>query len=302
MRRVRRLISLGLSCQSRFCIDHVSAEHRQTPFDYNVTTTDALLQALRSDGEVFHLADEAALRVHRAPKEGREGVDAGGVYLWHDFDLNEDQTIAPDWRSNLPGVREKYGVLWRRFQALLTRADAPITFVLGNTQINLGEYATDFDDFSRKFRFTRNFVENLRSALAELGAQDPQILLMNRYLRDSIELNHAIAVPWFRSVFCGPLTLPTNARLAVSILGEAAQTADKLPAACRRYSDGWRIVQLGEQSAAITKDGELVGELRLMHGGYIGAFEGGADAFRTAVIADDGGLYWSDKSRWSPAG
>ena len=299
---MRRLISLGLSCQSRFCIDFVSAEHRQTPFDYNVTTTDALLRALRSDGEVFHLADEAALRVHRAPKEGREGVDAGGLYLWHDFDLNGDQTIAPDWRSELAVVREKYAALWRRFRALLSEGAPPITFVLSNTQINLGEYATDFDDFSRKFRFTRDFVDDLRSALIGLGATDPQILLLNRYLRDSIELNHNIAAPWFRSVFCGPLTLPTDARLAVSILDEAVTAPGQLQAVCRRYGDGWRVVQLSEQSAAITKDGQPAGELRPMRGGYIGAFEGGADAIRTAVIADDGGLYWSDKSRWTPAG
>lgn len=297
---MRRLVSLGLSCQSRFCIDLVSAEHRRTPFDYNVTTKSALLRALRSGGEAFRLTDDGALRIHLARKEGREGVESQGVYFWHDFDLNADQTIAQDWRSDLPAVREKYAVLWDRFCGLLRLPGAQISFVLSNTQINLGDYAADFDDFTEKFRFTADYIQDLRAALCDLGAQDPHVLVLNRYLRDSIEVNNAIAAPWLRSVFCGPLTLPTDARLAVSILGEATPASGQLASACRRYGDGWRVVQLDDASAAITKDGRPAGELRPMRGGYIGVFEDGADAIRTAVKTDDGGLYWSDKSRWAP--
>ncbi len=300
---MRKLISLGFSCQSRFCIDFVSAEHRRLPFDYNVTTKAALLQAFHSDGDVFRLADESALSVHRAPKEGREGVDAGGVYLWHDFDLNSDQSIGANWRAGLPLIREKYAAMWGRFRRLLTSPATPITFIVSNTQINLGEYAVDFDDFSTKFRITTAFIADLRQTLVEFGVQDFEILVLNRFLRDSIELNHAIQDPWFRSVFAGRLTLPTNARLAASILSDIASDGGQsasLSFVGGVYEGGWRIVPLTDQSAAITKDGEPVGELRPMRDGYIATFDGDADDSRTVMRLDEGALYWSDKARWMP--
>ena len=296
-----RVISLGLSCQSRFCIDMIRAEHRRAPFDYTVTTTAGLLQALRSDGEAFRLTNDAALSVYRAPREGREGVLADGVYLWHDFDVNEDGTIVADWRSALPEVREKYAVIWGRFRQILAQTDEEITFVLSNTQVNLGEYAANFDDFQQKFRFTPGFVAALQSALAALGARNFRILLLNRYLRDSIELNHAFDTSQVRSVFCGPLTLPTEPLVVFSTLLPTPPPRADLAAACKRYADGRRIVQLTEDSAAITRDGDPVGELRTMRDGYIAAFEGVPDAIRTAILAQDGALYWSDKSRWKAA-
>lgn len=293
---MRRPISLGLSCQSRFTIDCVSAEHRRAPFDYNITTKAGLLDALRSDGAVFRLADEAALRVYRAPREGREGIEAGGVFFWHDFDLNPDETLAPGWRSQVEEVRQKNTLIWRRFRKLLAEGDGPVTFVLSNTQLNLGEFASDFDDFTDKFRFTQDFVRDLRSAVESLGVKDARLLLLNRYLRDSIELNHAVDAPWCRSIFCGPLTFSSDALIAASAFTDQPP-ADQLKAACQRYEDGWRVVEVGEGSAAITRNGELAGELRPMRGGYIAAFDDGHDAIRTAVL-DEGALYWSDKTRW----
>ncbi len=295
---MRKLVSFGFSCQSRFCIDLVSADHRRLPFDYNVTTKAALLAAFLNDGEIFGLRDEDVLEVYRTPKEGREGIHTKGVYLWHDFAVTEDLDILPNWREGLPLIRQKYAAMWGRFRSLLRSPDEQFTFVISNTQINLGEYARDFQDFSDKFRITRDFILYLKEALTAFGVRDFEILVLNRNLRDSIELNHAFPGGWFRSVFAGKLTLPTNGKLAGSVFSVGAADRAALTSVDGVYEGGWRIVPLSDHNAAITKAGEPVGELRSMQDGYIAVFDDDAESIRTAIRADDGELYWSDKTRW----
>ena len=274
---MRKLVSLGFSCQSRFCIYLVIADHRLLPFDYNVTTKAALLAAFRYDGEIFSLRDEDVMEVYRAPKEGREGIHTKGVYLWHDYAVTEDLKILPNWREGLPLIRQEYAAMWGRFRSLLRSPDEQFTFVISNTQINLGEYARDFQDFSDKFRITRDFILDLKEALTAFGVRDFEILVLNRNLRDSIELNHAFLASWFRSVFAGKLTLPTNGKLAASVFSVGAADSTALTSVAGVYESGWRIVPLSDHGAAITKAGESVGELRSMQGGYIAVFDDDAE-------------------------
>ena len=111
-------------------------------------------------------------------------------------------------------------------------------------------------------------------------------------------MNHAFPAGWFRSVFAGKLTLPTNGKLAASVFSVGAADSAALTSVGGVYESGWRIVPLSDQSAEITKAGDPVGELRSMQDGYIAVFDDDADTISTAIRADDGELYWSDKTRW----
>ena len=298
---MRRFVSLGFSCQARFSISSVGADHRRLPFDYNITTKSALLNALKDDGEVFKLADETAMQVFCTRQQKREGVLLDGVFFWHDFPVINEQAMIANWSDGLGDVRAKYAAMWRRFRQVLAEPDTHITFVISNSQANLGQFADTFEEFSDRYIVTPAFIHDLRAALSDLGARSFDLIVLNRYLTGSIEINEAIKADWFRSVFVGKLNLPTHQRLAVNVLARDKAGEPPLAAIEAQYQDGLRVVRLNDDSAAILKGKAPIGEIRPATGGYIAVFEDGFDAVKTAIRTDDGALYWSDKLRWARA-
>jgi hypothetical protein len=158
------LVSLGHSCQTRFILEDLDGASRRMPYDFNIATRAALLKALETDGASLQ-HDEDTASVFRMKSDGREGIETGGMYFWHDYPLAEDKlSLADGWQREIARVNEKYAALWARL-AMLLRSDEEKTLVLSNSQHNLGEFAEGDDDFRRSFGLGRQAFEEIAVAL-----------------------------------------------------------------------------------------------------------------------------------------
>jgi hypothetical protein len=210
------LISLGYSCQTRFMIDALHADQKRQPFDFNITSRPALINALATDGaSLEHKEGNTAPYV--MPVERRQGVGVDGMYFWHDYPIQPDKlSLHADWRRKMAEVNAKYAYLWRRFSDLV-RSNARKTFVLSNTQRNLVEFAADEADFDRKFGLGRQAFEEITAALDAYGARNHSLKFLSRSAKETEETAD-LQGEKLDHIHLGPLRLRVDAGFAAGLL------------------------------------------------------------------------------------
>jgi hypothetical protein len=223
------LISLGYSCQTRFMIDALHADQQRQPFDFNITSRPALIDALATDGASLEHRDDNTVP-HVMPVERREGIGVGGMYFWHDYPLREDKlSLHPEWREKMAKVNAKYAYLWRRF-SMLIRSDGRKTFVLSNAQRNLVEFAAGEADFERKFGLGRRAFEEITGALDGYGARNYTLKFLSRSANEPQE-THDLQGERLDHRHVGPLRLRVDPALAARLL--SPQDEEALPASAQ---------------------------------------------------------------------
>ena len=177
------LVALGYSCQTRFLIDELTPGLKRQPFDFNITSRPALINALATDGASLENTDDNMSRFVM-PSVGREGIEVSGMFFWHDYPMDEEKLhLQPNWRDNVVNVNSKYAMLWARFSELL-RSDQPKQFVMTNSQHNLPDFAADDTDFKRKFGLGKQAFHEIVEALDAYGAQNYKLRFISRLIED----------------------------------------------------------------------------------------------------------------------
>lgn len=290
------LISLGHSCQTRFILEKLDGASRRMPFDFNITTRAALLKAFETDGASLQ-HDEETATVFRMEVDGREGIEAGGMYFWHDYPLAEDKlSLADGWQRETVRVNEKYAALWSRL-AMLLRSDEEKTLVLSNSQHNLDQFA-GADDFDSRFGLGHQAFEDITTALDRYGARNYQLLFLTRSVTDFAE-TMSVDDPRLEHRFVGTLSLRPDQRIPASIAPER-RTEDILPL-CGPYESGsWHVEAVTRDIAVIHRraDGALRphGSITLSESGPVAWVEG-RDKFQDIAYMA-GKLCFSDGSIW----
>lgn len=291
------LISLGYSCQTRFILEDLDGASRRMPFDFNITTRAALLRALETDGASLQ-HDEDRARVFRMASDGREGIEAGGMYFWHDYPLADDKlSLAEGWQREIGRVNEKYAALWSRLSALL-RSDEEKTLILSNSQHNLGQFAQGDDDFSNRFGLGGQAFQDIAAALDQYGARNYRLLFLTRSIADLVgtaplkdsRLEHRLV---------GILSLRPDHRVAASIA--PGRRTDSILSLCGPYERGeWHVRAVSRDAAIIhrrTADGlQPYGSITLSDIGPVAWVEG-RDRFQDIDFAA-GKLHFADGSVW----
>jgi hypothetical protein len=291
------LVSLGHSCQTRFILEDLDGASRRMPFDFNITTRAALLKALETDGASL-LHDESTASVFRMASDGREGIDVGGMYFWHDYPLAEDKLgLAEGWQKEIGRVNEKYAALWSRLSALL-RSDDEKTLVLSNSQHNLGQFAEGDDDFALRFGLGRRGFEEITAALDAYGARNYRLLFLTRSIAEFAE-TITLKDPRLEHRLVGMLSLRPDHRVAASI-APGRRTEDILPL-CGPYEGGkWQVKAVSRDAAVIhcrTEDGFTPhGSITLSEFGPV-AWTEGRDRFQDITHAA-GKINFSDGTVW----
>lgn len=291
------LVSLGHSCQTRFILDDLGGVSRRMPFDFNITTRPALIKALDTDGTSLR-HDEDTASVFRMASDGREGIEVGGLFLWHDYPLAGDKLgLAEGWQRDIGRVNEKYAALWDRLATLL-RSDEQKTLVLSNSQHNLGQFAATDRQFDLDFGLGRQAFIEIAVALDRFGARNYRLQFLTRSLADFAEtvsldddrLDHR---------FVGILSLRPDRRVAASLARSPEN--DDIAAVGGSYENGrWHIDAAPGKVAIIhrrTDDGDMPhGSITLADTGLVAWLEG-RDRFQDVVHAP-GEIRFADGSRW----
>ena len=291
------LVSLGHSCQTRFILDDLDGSSRRMPFDFNIATRQALLRALATDGDSLrHDRDTAS--VFRMASDGREGIEVGGMYFWHDYPLAEDRLrLAEGWQREIGRVNEKYAALWRRFSALL-RSDDPKTLMLSNSQHNLAQFAATGNAFDLGFGLGRQAFDEIAAALDGFGARNWRLLLLTRSAAE-LAGTAGLGDPRLEHRLVGILSLRPDRRVSDSIARNRATAG--IAALCGTYDDGaWEIGAHSPDVAVIhrrTGDGlRPHGSITLSGAGPVAWFEG-RDRF-SDIAHKDGEIRFPDGRRW----
>jgi hypothetical protein len=292
------LISLGHSCQTRFIIDIMGGEsQRRMPFDFNITTRRALLNALRTDGASLKQCPRRA-RTFVTSTEGRHGVEIEGLYFWHDYPLAEDKlALRGDWRNDLDRVNEKYAALWQRFSALARSGDAK-TFFLSNTQHNLDQFAGDRSDFDDRFGLGRAAFEEISCALDAFGARNYWLRFLSRSIRE-VEETAGLDDERLDHRFSGKLSLRPDPAILSRLFSDADGTC--LTGVCGSYNASDKLVKAISDRAAIIyrlENGTAIphGTLTAAGGELAAAFEGRDQVFHARIA--DRGLHFSNGIEW----
>lgn len=291
------LVSLGHSCQTRFILEDLDGASRRMPFDFNIATRAALLRALETDGASLR-HDKDSATVFRMASDGREGIEVGGMYFWHDYPLAEDKlSLADDWQDEIGRVNEKYAALWSRLAALL-RSDEEKTLVLSNSQHNLGQFAEGDDDFKRHFGLGHQAFQDIAAALDRYGARNYRLMFLTRSIADLAE-TLPLKDPRLEHRFVGILSLRPDHRVAASI-APGRRTEDILPL-CGLYQSGeWYVKAVSRDAAVIhrrTPSGLTPhGSITLSDIGPVAWVEG-RDRFQD-IAYTAGKLHFPDGSVW----
>lgn len=297
MTTIRTMLSLGHSCQTRFILEDLDGASRRMPFDFNITTRPALLAALRSDGGSLH-HDEGSARVFAMASDGREGIEVGGLFFWHDYPLGPDGLrLAEGWQREIGRVNEKYAALWSRLAQIL-RSDEQKTLVLSNSQHNLAQFAATDEDFAEGFGLGRRAFDEITLALEGFGARNYRLLFLTRTISDLAETMSLDDIR-LEHRFVGILSLRPDRRVAASISPDRATTS--IGALCGSYDSGrWQIRAVSHDSAIIhhgTREGiRPVGSISFADGNPVVWFEG-RDGFRD-VVHDACEIRFPDGNRW----
>jgi hypothetical protein len=282
-------------------IDAALGKQARWPFDYCITEKAALLAGLRSAGRSFQ-HDEESSQVYVMPLSLREGVCSRGVYYWHDYPLASRNCLNDDWRASVPVVNEKYDFLWRRFLDELARP-GEILFIVGTTQDNLPEFASDDDDFQRKFAIDGAFIDELADALRTSCTDQFSILALVRSFREADSIRTQCRFNRVNARFCGALSLPTHQLLAKSLEDLTRPgTSEALRLLEGEYDNGALIKSHSHDVARIYRvAGKRVvpwAECYASSEGYLVNFSGRRDSVFKASFEDQR-LKFSNGSVWS---
>lgn len=291
------LVSLGHSCQTRFILEDLDGASRRMPFDFNITTRAALLRALETDGASLQ-HHEGTAKVFRMASDGREGVEVGGMYFWHDYPLAEDKLgLAERWQNEIERVNEKYAALWSRLSALL-RSDDEKTLVLSNSQHNLDQFAQGDDDFKTRFGLGHRSFHDIAAALDGYGARNYRLLFLTRSIADLAE-TITLKDPRLEHRLVGILSLRPDHRVAASIA--PGRRTDDILSLCGPYEGGaWHVKAVSRDAAMIyrrTEDSlKPHGGLTLSEFGPV-VWTEGRDRFADVTHAA-GKMHFSDGTVW----
>ncbi|MGV3552959.1 hypothetical protein [Rhizobium sp.] len=291
------LLSLGHSCQTRFILDALDGASRRMPFDFNITTRPALIAALDSGGRSLH-HDEDSAKIFAMPLDGREGIEVGGLFYWHDYPLGPDKLrLADGWQREIDRVNEKYAALWTRLAQLL-RADAPKTVLLSNSQHNLAQFAATEADFAEDFGLGRKAFEEIAGALDRFGAKNYRLLFLTREIADLAE-TIALDDPRLDHRFVGILSLRPDRRVAASL--KADESATGIAPLAGAYDNGLRQIRALSHDCAIihqrTDEGlRPFGSIGLVDGAPVAWFQG-RDQFKD-ISHLEGEIRFPDGSIW----
>jgi len=291
------LISLGHSCQTRFIIDAIDPAGRRMPFDFNITTRQALIRALETDGASLR-HDEGDAAVFSMPGDGRQGLDVGGLFFWHDYPLAEDRLrLADGWQRDIARVNEKYAALWSRLSAAL-RSDEPKTLVLSNSQHNLGQFAADDEAFANRFGLGRDAFDALVAVLDDHGARNYRLLFLTRSVAEFAE-TAGLDDPRLDHRFVGILSLRPDPRVAGSI--GPGETGADMAMLDGLYGGGtWKVEARSNRVAILHRNTETgfrpQGSITLSGQSHIAWLEG-RDRF-TDITFDAGEIRFPDGQRW----
>lgn len=294
-------ISLGFSCQTRYSIDQLFGDHRRNPFDFNVTTRSAVLEALATEGTNFrHDAGTASVCAIR--QAGMRRIRSNGVFFWHDYP-RDGLEMKPGWEAEIPRVNQKYAYLWPRFLNTLRDASMPKLLICANTQTNLIMFLDSDAEFQENFGLDLEFVTKLQETLTGVGARNYSLLLINRHILQAHRIaRHAGQLPGVKSRFWGATPWPSDTMLA------AATLISRLPPeeACdrlMRLEGEWGdhvIRRIGDDLAYVyfrRPDGGLAprGEITALEDGYLLVMHRSKPM--TAIL-DGQKLVFSNGSRW----
>ena len=291
------LVSLGHSCQTRFILEDLDGASRRMPFDFNIATRAALLRALETDGASLQ-HDEDTARVFRMASDGREGIEVGGMYFWHDYPLADDKLgLAEGWQREIARVNDKYAALWSRLAALL-RSDEEKTLVLSNSQHNLGQFADGDNDFHMRFGLGQQAYRDITAALDDYGAKNYRLLFLTRSIADLAE-TIPLKDPRLEHRLVGILSLRPDHRVAASI-APGRRTEDILPLCGPCEGGEWHVKAISRDVAVIhhrTADGlRPHGSITLSEFGPVAWIEG-RDRFQD-ITHVAGKLHFSDGCVW----
>jgi hypothetical protein len=291
------LLSLGHSCQTRFIIDAIDDTSRRMPFDFNITTRQALVSALDTDGASLR-HDEQSARIFAMPSDGRVGIEVDGMFFWHDYPLGPDRLrLADGWQSEIPRVNEKYAALWSRFAARL-RSHEPKTLMLSNTQHNLGQFAPDDDGFAHRFGLGRSAFNEVTDALDRFGTRNYRLMFITRAITDLAE-TIALDDERLDHRFVGTLSLRPDPRVPASI-SPNNPTAGMFAIEGDYGAGAFKIRTLAPNRAILyrrTSDGLLpFGSLTLSDTGNVAWFEGRNSFLDVDIRPDE--IHFSDGTQW----
>lgn len=290
-------LSLGHSCQTRFILEGRDGASRRMPFDFNIATRPALLAALETDGGSLQ-HDEDSARVFAMASDGREGIEVGGLFFWHDYPLGPDRLRLEDgWQREIPRVNEKYVALWARLAGML-RSDEPKVLTLSNSQHNLAQFAATEETFGNDFGLGRTAFDDLTAALERFGARNYRLLFLTRTIADLAE-TMSLEDRRLEHRFVGILSLRPDRRVAASL--SPGRPATSVGALVGSYEGGqWHVGAISHDTAIIhrdTPDGlRPFGSISFAEGTPVAWFEG-RDHFRE-INHMDGAIHFPDGSRW----
>lgn len=291
------LLSLGHSCQTRFILETLDGASRRMPFDFNISTRPALIAALESDGGSLR-HDEDSAKVFAMASDGREGIEVGGLFFWHDYPLGPDGLrLADGWQREIPRVNEKYAALWARLAQTL-RSDEPKMLMLSNSQHNLAHFAATDEDFARDFGLGRQAFEAISDALDRFGARNYRLQFLTRRIADFAE-TLSLDDPRLEHRFVGTLSLRPDRRVAASL--SQPQPATSIEPLVGSYEGGlWQVSALPHHGAIIhenTPEGlRALGSVSVVDGAPVAWFEG-RDQFKD-IKHMDGAIRFPDGSSW----
>jgi len=293
---MRELISFGFSCQTQFSIDQCHIAHGSLPFDWNITTKEFLIGALRSDGESF-LSDQSELSIFKMAIEGTHGVRKRGVFFWHDF-IHEGKIIEGGWRHKINNLNDKYAYLWRKLRESLRDECIEKQIIISNSQNNLSEFTKDDNEFKSEFGIDHEFASLLIEELRAYGARNFRVLFLMRDIGDVVKIRSVTKCGISSHRFVGVMNLPTNRDIAYSFIGRG-QSDVGVSALCGRYDNGSKIDRWGDNAAMVTRrSGEPWGEVTAFPGGYLAVFSGAADAVFRAMLLHGNELHFSNNTVW----
>jgi hypothetical protein len=292
---MKKFISLGLSCQSRLSIDAVTADHRALPYDWCFTTKAFILKSLTDlDGAGFWPSIDA-LELYEMPIEKNLGPGADGIWFWHDFP-REGNALLPGWRNH-SGFADKYPFLWDRFLRLIRDPVIEKVFVLSNSQYNLDQLASGYDDFSEKFGIDSTFLTALDAALLAAGACNYRFIILSRRIEDFFDIILNSTLSHIDPRLVGPLLLPYHPIVAHALSDHGA-SGSSLDRIIGTYDNGAQIISAPFNTMAIINaQGQAWGAVRSFSDGMILSFADGLNQVFTA-IPDGDDLYLSNKTRW----
>lgn len=292
---MKKFVSLGFSCQSRFTLDSFRADQPSMPYDWCITTKTFVLQSLESmDGREFTPSIDE-LELYEMSVDKTQGLGKSGVWFWHDFSRN-GHLLTENWKSEA-NYLAKYPILWQRFLTLLRDASQEKVFVISNSQSNLDQFATSDEDFSLKFGMNSEYLDELTKKLDAAGAINYKLIVLLRSLQDYIDIVSKSRLYNIDPRFVGSLSLPFHKIVAESLLQQPTVKSN-LDCLVGHYDNGVQIIHAPFDSLIILDANKFAcGVAKSFSDGYVFSFAGGIN-FISYAVEDGGYINFANKTKW----